>query len=56
MAILLRFAGHEVITAYDGQTALALAGLQPPEVVICDISMPGMCGLDWPAVFARISA
>ena len=46
MAILLRFAGHEVRTAYDGQTALALARLQPPEVVICDISMPGMCGFE----------
>ena len=46
MAILLRLAGHEVRTAYDGQTALALARLQPPEVVICDISMPDMCGLE----------
>ena len=46
MAMLLRFAGHEVRTAYDGQTALALARLQPPEVVICDISMPGMSGLE----------
>jgi signal transduction histidine kinase len=32
--------------AYDGQTALALARLQSPEVVICDISMPGMSGLE----------
>jgi signal transduction histidine kinase/ActR/RegA family two-component response regulator len=46
MAMLLRFAGHEVRTAYDGRTALAIARLQPPEVVICDISMPGMCGLE----------
>jgi signal transduction histidine kinase/ActR/RegA family two-component response regulator len=46
MAILLRLAGHEVKVAYDGQTALALARLQSPEVVICDISMPGMSGLE----------
>jgi signal transduction histidine kinase/ActR/RegA family two-component response regulator len=46
MAILLRLAGHDVKTAYDGHTALALARLQPPEVVICDISMPGMGGLE----------
>jgi signal transduction histidine kinase/CheY-like chemotaxis protein len=46
MAMLLRFAGHEVRTAYDGQTALALARLEPPEVVICDICMPGMCGFE----------
>ena len=46
MAIILRLAGHEVRTAYDGLAALALARLQPPEVVISDISMPGMCGLE----------
>ncbi len=46
MALLLRLAGHEVKTAYDGWTALALARLHPPDVVICDISMPGMSGLD----------
>jgi CheY-like chemotaxis protein len=46
MAILLRLAGHEVKTAYDGQTALALARLHLPEVVICDISMPDMCGFE----------
>ena len=46
MAILLRLAGHEVTIAYDGQTALALARLQSPEVVICDISMPDMGGLE----------
>ena len=44
--MLLRFDGHEVRTAYDGPEPLALARLQPPEVVICDIGMPGMCGLE----------
>ena len=46
LALLLQLAGHEVRTAYDGWTALALARLHPPDVVICDISMPGMNGLD----------
>ena len=46
MAILLRLNGYEVRTAYDGQTALVLAGLQAPDVVICDISMPDMSGLE----------
>ena len=46
MGILLRVLGHEVRTAYDGPTALALARSQPPEVVLCDISMPGMDGLE----------
>jgi signal transduction histidine kinase/CheY-like chemotaxis protein len=46
MAILLRLAGHAVTIAYDGQTALTLARLELPEVVLCDISMPDMCGLE----------
>jgi signal transduction histidine kinase/ActR/RegA family two-component response regulator len=46
MAILLRLAGHAVSIAYDGQTALTLARLELPEVVLCDISMPDMCGLE----------
>ena len=46
LATLLRFDGHEVRTAYDGQTALALARSQTPEVVICDIAMPGMGGFE----------
>lgn len=46
MAVLLRVFGHEVWTAYDGPTALDLARLQPPEVVLCDVTMPGMGGLE----------
>jgi CheY-like chemotaxis protein/anti-sigma regulatory factor (Ser/Thr protein kinase) len=46
MAILLRFAGHEVTIAYDGRTGLDLARVQLPEVVICDITMPHMSGLE----------
>jgi signal transduction histidine kinase len=46
MAMLLRVIGHEARTAYDGPMALELAKQQPPEVVLCDISMPGMNGLE----------
>jgi CheY-like chemotaxis protein len=46
MATLLRLGGHEVRTAYDGQTALALARIEAPDVVICDVSMPGMGGYE----------
>ncbi len=44
MAMLLRVIGHEAQTAYDGPTALDLAQRQPPDVVLCDVSMPGMGG------------
>ncbi len=46
MAILLRLIGHDVRTACDGSTALEMARLQPPDVVLCDVSMPGMSGLE----------
>ena len=46
MAMLLRMIGHEVRTAYDGTTGLDSARAQSPEVVLCDVSMPGMDGLE----------
>lgn len=42
----LRTRGMEVRTAYDGQEALEVASTFAPEVVILDISMPGMSGLE----------
>jgi CheY-like chemotaxis protein len=45
MAILLRLWGHEVAIAYDGPHALRAAALKPPEVVLLDIGLPGMDGL-----------
>jgi two-component system CheB/CheR fusion protein len=36
--------GHQVQVAYDGQTGLAMAKTLRPEVVICDIGLPGMSG------------
>ncbi len=46
MAALLRVIGHDVRTAYDGAAGLDLARVQPPDVVLCDIGMPGMSGLE----------
>ena len=46
MAMLLRVMGHETRTAYDGSTGLDMARREPPEVVLCDVSMPGMSGLE----------
>jgi signal transduction histidine kinase len=46
MALMLRLNGHEVRTAYDGPAALDSARGQPPDVVLCDIGMPGMSGLE----------
>lgn len=46
LAFLLKAAGHEVFTAYDGRTALSLAQERLPDVVLLDIGMPEMSGYD----------
>lgn len=38
--------GHEVRLAYDGSTALALAAVYQPDVVLLDVIMPQMNGLE----------
>jgi len=42
----LRTRGMEVDTAYSGQEALDMARALTPEVVVLDITMPGMSGLE----------
>jgi two-component system cell cycle response regulator len=34
----------EVLTAYDGPTALAIAGSERPDIILLDVMMPGMDG------------
>jgi PAS domain S-box-containing protein len=41
---LLELCGHEVRAAYDGAAGVALARDYRPEVVLCDIGLPGMNG------------
>src|SRR5262249_28141678 len=42
----LERAGYEVVAVEDGLTALETARAQRPDLVILDVSMPGMTGLD----------
>lgn len=44
LELLLESEGYEVFTAYDGETALALALAEQPQVVLLDIGLPGMDG------------
>lgn len=46
MATLLTMLGHDVRTAHDGHSAIALAREFAPEFVFMDIGMPGMSGYD----------
>lgn len=46
LGLLLRLGGHEVQTAYSGLAALEAARLSRPDIVMLDIGMPGMDGLE----------
>jgi signal transduction histidine kinase len=43
---LLEVLGHEVRTAYTGPEGVRLAQESPPEVILCDIGLPGMNGYE----------
>ena len=45
IAVTLRGAGFDVVTAEDGNDAVARIGEQPVDVVITDINMPNMDGV-----------
>ncbi len=46
MKKLLELDGHEVVTAGDGSRGLTLARELAPEIVLCDIGLPGMDGFE----------
>lgn len=46
LTLLLRFAGNEVDTAYDGMEAVEFAERFKPDVVLLDIGMPRLNGYD----------
>lgn len=47
--------GHEVRLAYDGSTALALAAVYQPDIVLLDVIMPQMNGLELAAELRQIA-
>ncbi len=46
LVAVLHRSGYAAIAAYDGQSALETALLVPPEVVIADVELPGMNGVE----------
>jgi signal transduction histidine kinase/CheY-like chemotaxis protein len=46
LAMLLRMAGHQTHTAYDGQEALVMVGELTPDVVMLDIGLPNLNGYE----------
>lgn len=46
LAILLQYAGYEVVMVYSGPQALSAASAERFDVVVSDIGMPGMNGYE----------
>ncbi len=46
LADLLRLLGHEVTVAHDGPSAIEQASRDLPDVVLCDIGLPGLDGYE----------
>jgi len=46
LALLLKFSGHEVHVAHDGEAALRLTETLRPDAVLLDVGMPGMDGYE----------
>jgi len=45
-ALFIGASGLEVLIASSGQDALEIAGTFHPEIVLCDLTLPDMSGLD----------
>jgi CheY-like chemotaxis protein len=46
LSIILRKSGFSTLTAYDGSSALQLAIERRPDLLISDVMMPGMTGIE----------
>ena len=46
LEFLMQQTGFEVTTAFDGESALILVNENPPDLVLLDISLPGISGFE----------
>lgn len=53
LKVLLKKAGHEAGVVFDGPAAIAAADHQKPDVVLLDLSLPGMSGIEVAAELRR---
>jgi len=54
VAAILSKSGYAVMIAYDAPEALEMALLSPPELLITDVSLPGMSGIELAITVRRI--
>ena len=55
-AFLLQSAGHTVLRALDAEAGLTLARDEQPNLILMDIQLPGMDGLEATALLKRADA
>jgi DNA-binding response OmpR family regulator len=46
LAMILEQSGLRALVAYDGKSALEIANTVPPDLLLTDVAMPGMNGID----------
>ena len=46
LALLLRRLGHEVVVAADGESAVTVAARERPDLILMDVMMPRLSGLE----------
>ncbi|MEQ1573922.1 MAG: response regulator [Vicinamibacterales bacterium] len=54
--LLLKSAGHSVLSAIDAEAGMTLARDERPDLVLMDIQLPGMDGLEATALLKRDAA
>jgi CheY-like chemotaxis protein len=54
IAKILTLSGYPAIATYDGNDALETALLNPPELMITDVALPGMNGIELSIMIKRI--
>jgi CheY-like chemotaxis protein len=53
LSMILSKSGYEVLTAYDGASALELGAEAAPDLLITDVMMPGMTGIELTIAFVQ---
>ena len=52
---ILELSGYATMTAYDAASALEIVRLIPPDLLISDVMMPGMSGVELAMTLSRVA-